>query len=480
MRLLPSLAPFATALTLSASSLAQPIPVIAVNTRDHIAPSELVERVAVAVGSDARRGAELSVDLRACLRFAPPDDALRAEREEALAANRAYFARGPRVRPRVEAAVRALEASPELIDGLPANREAYVRVMMALARIDIDERARTNDVWIRRVVTFDPTWQPGPNDYSPTLTELHARIRREAGSPQATLTVVTPREGCQVFVDNAVVEGAARERRLSVGAGVRDVTAQCGRRARVHVVRLQQGAEARLVIDPDLDADLTLDGAPSLTYAAASDAERVAGDASSLGLALAARRVVAVGAERVRVIDVDARSVIATIPSTASDLAVQVDAALSIHPSARSVGVTAPPVIAPSRGVETSRGPGVAPWVIVGVGGAALAAGAVFLVMRDAAFDDAVSRCAVDPASGTRTCGNLTDAERATASARYDDAGTWDALTWASVGVGAAAVAGGLIWYLAAPRGTSRSARAPSLTGSFASTGGTMRLGWSF
>ncbi len=57
---------------------------------------------------------------------------------------------------------------------------------------------------------------------------------------------------------------------------------------------------------------------------------------------------------------------------------------------------------------------------------------------------------------------------------------TWDALTWASVGVGAAAVAGGLIWYLAAPRGTSRSARAPSLTGSFASTGGTMRLGWSF
>ena len=85
------------------------------------------------------------------------------------------------------------EASPELIDGLPANREAYVRVMMALARIDIDERARTNDVWIRRVVTFDPTWQPGPNDYSPTLTELHARIRREAGSPQATLTVVTPR-----------------------------------------------------------------------------------------------------------------------------------------------------------------------------------------------------------------------------------------------------------------------------------------------
>lgn len=480
MQSTPPLAALAAALTLTASSLAQPIPVVSVRVQGRGAPGDLVERVAVAVGSDARRGPELTADLRARLRYAPPDDALRAQREEALAANRAYFDRGPRVRPRVDAAVRALEASPELLDGLPANREAYIRVLMALARIDIDDHARTNDVWIRRVVTFDPTWQPGPNDYSPTLTERHARIRREAGSPQASLIVVTPREGCQVFVDAAAVEGSARERRFSVGAGVRDVTAQCGRRARVHVVRLQQGAEARLVIDPDLDADLTFDGGAALTFATEPDAARIAGDASSLGLALAAHRVVAVDAERVQVIDVDARSVIATIPAAASDLAVQVDAALSIHPSARSAATPPTPVIAPSPPVETSQGPGVAPWALVAVGGAAAAAGAVFLVMRGAAFDDAVARCAVDPATGARACGNLSDAERAAASARYDDAGTYDALTWASFGVGAAAVAGGLIWYFAAPRGAPRGARGPTVTGSFASTGAALRLGWSF
>ncbi len=227
MRLLPSLAPFATALTLSASSLAQPIPVIAVNTRDHIAPSELVERVAVAVGSDARRGAELSVDLRACLRFAPPDDALRAEREEALAANRAYFARGPRVRPRVEAAVRALEASPELIDGLPANREAYVRVMMALARIDIDERARTNDVWIRRVLTFDPGWKPPERLLSDPHPSCTPRIRREALAQGATLTVRDAARGLSPSPSTTPSRPGrcARANGLASAAGARDVTA---------------------------------------------------------------------------------------------------------------------------------------------------------------------------------------------------------------------------------------------------------------
>lgn len=472
-----SLASWAAVIALGSTSLAQPVPVIAVSVQGRGAPAGLVERVAVAVGHDARRGDALLADLDAHAgALAPREDTLRAARDEANAAIDRYFVVHARARRRIEDAVRALEASQPALEAVPENRDAYLRALMTLARIDFEAHVPTASAWIERVVAFDATWTP-PAERTPPAIEAEFQRVRSAHTARGSLTVVTPREGCDVSVNGHRLDGSARARSVEQGVGLFRIEATCDGRSTTRTARVTAEGALRVVVDPDLDATLSRSDV-ALTYATEADAARLTDHAASLGRALDAHRVIVVGAEQVRVIDVESGAVRATIANAANDLAAQVDAALSETRTATPTAHADAPPIDVAR--TPTSGPGVAPWVLVGAGGAAIAAGAVLLVLRNGAYDDAVSRCATDPTSQAPTCGNLTDAERAAAAGRYDDARTLDTAGWVSLGVGAAAVVGGVVWYAVAPRRSDARARVPTLTGAVASTGASLRLAWTF
>lgn len=100
---------------------------------------------------------------------------------------------------------------------------------------------------------------------------------------------------------------------------------------------------------------------------------------------------------------------------------------------------------APPPPATRASGPGAGPWVVAGLGVAALAASGGFYAL----YADAISER--DAACGAAGC----DPVARDADAR---AGTWRVLNNVSLGVGAAAVVGGVVWWLVA-RG--RRAEAP-------------------
>lgn len=105
-------------------------------------------------------------------------------------------------------------------------------------------------------------------------------------------------------------------------------------------------------------------------------------------------------------------------------------------------GVT-PPVAPPTD----ASGPGAGPWVMLGGGLAVAALGGVFFGLQSGAVSDRDALCPTT-ASGQQACGSTSDRERALAL--HADAGLYNALGWASVGVGLAVAAGGVVWRLVA------------------------------
>lgn len=103
---------------------------------------------------------------------------------------------------------------------------------------------------------------------------------------------------------------------------------------------------------------------------------------------------------------------------------------------------------------ETRSGPGAGPWVLVGVGAASLIASGVFFALRGGALSDRDALCE----SSSGDCVTSDPGAAARAQNAQSDAVTFNTVSMVTLGVGAAAVAGGLIWWLAG-RGSSRSER---------------------
>ena len=92
-----------------------------------------------------------------------------------------------------------------------------------------------------------------------------------------------------------------------------------------------------------------------------------------------------------------------------------------------------------SLGWLTVQGRGRAPWVVAGVGGAILGAGAVFFGLREAALADRDAAC---PNARCNAAGV------SAALGHHDRAGTFNTLTNVSIGLGVAAVVVGASWFL--------------------------------
>lgn len=106
------------------------------------------------------------------------------------------------------------------------------------------------------------------------------------------------------------------------------------------------------------------------------------------------------------------------------------------------------PVLPPPPPRSPPRGPGAAPWIVAGAGGAVLGSAAVFFALRSVAIDEQTAACHDD----LRLC----DPEAADANAR---ANTMTTLTNVALGVGAAAVVGGVVWWLVARPGRASAPR---------------------
>lgn len=102
----------------------------------------------------------------------------------------------------------------------------------------------------------------------------------------------------------------------------------------------------------------------------------------------------------------------------------------------------------PPNTVTRTIGPGVGPWVLVGVGGAGLVAGGALWLVASMQKSELDSMC---PGDATRVCAGLTG------EAIDARVGSINGLSTGAViagSVGAAAAVGGVLWYVLAPRRT--------------------------
>jgi hypothetical protein len=126
------------------------------------------------------------------------------------------------------------------------------------------------------------------------------------------------------------------------------------------------------------------------------------------------------------------------------------------------------PIETPSRG-----GVGAAPWVLVGVGGASVVASVVLYALQGRSLDARDALCR----SATGSCVVSSPAAAAEASAQQDRASTYNTVANITVGVGAACVVGGVLWWALGASGATRRAAvtvAPTGDGAVVGLGGVM------
>ncbi|MEZ4405130.1 MAG: hypothetical protein R3A52_01380 [Polyangiales bacterium] len=268
-----------TSLLLAATAaLADPLPVLSLRVRDRAPSPEALDVNLPSQEGAPMRGAALEALLAPRFgRFAPRDDVLHDARVAANAAYDRYFtAGGAAARRGLVAAVEAMEAAPDALALVDANREAYLRALLTLARVDMERPARRArpargepapdaDGWIRRALRFDaiavfPDWCP------PTLRERVNALRESPAPPpdaRATLVVRAPREGCTAEVDGRPLPETAREHRAAVTVGEHRVMVRCEAPSRVRRVTVAAGETARLSVDPRLDAAVQVEGSPA-------------------------------------------------------------------------------------------------------------------------------------------------------------------------------------------------------------------------
>ena len=106
-------------------------------------------------------------------------------------------------------------------------------------------------------------------------------------------------------------------------------------------------------------------------------------------------------------------------------------------PPPRAHPIEPPPPPPPTR---ISRGAGAGPWVVMGLGAASLGASLAFFLLREGALSTRDAECGLYGAGP----GRCTD--RALAEGADGDYRTFTTLTDVTLGVGAAAIAGGALW----------------------------------
>lgn len=131
-------------------------------------------------------------------------------------------------------------------------------------------------------------------------------------------------------------------------------------------------------------------------------------------------------------------------------------------------GPSPPPVTPSPRSPGAEQEHSIAPWIVVGIGGAAVIAGVVIF----ATTPERPSNCNATTQTCTRSPANESDADLAKDKDQAGQADSQPVLGLAVAGVGAALVAGGLVWHFLEPTGPKSALRvSPWTTGKSSGVG---------
>jgi hypothetical protein len=305
---------------------AQSVPLLVATT--HTAnDARTIESDVATIASAARTllavGPALSEQLRE--RYGAPEgsgDSLRALRERIPRARRQYSealaaSREEEARAALEALERdadALLAQPEALDRLRENREALISALLFVANVTLSSEPTRSSEALRKLVEVLPDLTLSARVASEAVRAAYREQVRQAAT--ASLVVQSVPDGCQVR-RNGVFFGNAPAQLQGLVPGVHRVAVRCGgRTSLVHRVSVGAGATSTVQIDLGLDRALELGATPSLRYDSAGQLEaRVVSDASVLGAALGAERVLVFRADarRLLLVDVLGRSIVRAI-----------------------------------------------------------------------------------------------------------------------------------------------------------------------
>jgi hypothetical protein len=138
--------------------------------------------------------------------------------------------------------------------------------------------------------------------------------------------------------------------------------------------------------------------------------------------------------------------------TTASALTPTTTATSTAAPPPSATGTTEPPPVGADRGHTAG------PWVLVGIGGAAIVTGVVLLIIGENDISTAASECGHTATSNCPNDHTTTNSLSTDAANKQSTGNTLAAVGGVVGGVGVLAVAGGLIWHFAEPTGPDTSA----------------------
>lgn len=136
-------------------------------------------------------------------------------------------------------------------------------------------------------------------------------------------------------------------------------------------------------------------------------------------------------------------------PRAVETVAINLDAEPASTPAPRDTSRVAPTpdggvILPPREAPPASRGAGVGPWIVMGAGLAGVALSGVLFALRESALSERDASCAQGLGGGA--CGVRLPSQLTSGQEAEQRAVTLTTATYVSLGVGGAALVGGLLW----------------------------------
>lgn len=357
---------------------------------------------------------------------------------------------------------RARAELESIAEGLAANerlRDEFLKTLMLLARSHLDSgnEVKAGEVLRDVIRIYGDGIEVTEKDYHPRLVRLYQKeMRRMDDERTAVLTVRTTEAGCTTLLDGRELKGATPAEYRRLFPGIHHVQVRCGsKESMIRRVVLDARQPVHLEVDVDFETALTVDGGRlGLVFEDADQFDRfLVPYAARFGSLVNADRIVVQGfaspgtradlqawmvdvrtAQVVRHSMVPAKTDVVT-PSSVQHL---VTALVGMPPSATTVEARAQP--GPKAWYQNYWA-----WTATGVGVAAVAAGGGVFASYLSHRSNATSPYKDNGGQGSLAEWNYKKSEANKATTMR----TWSAVCF---GVGAAALAGGVVLFVMTDR----------------------------
>lgn len=167
----------------------------------------------------------------------------------------------------VEVLARARAELDAIAEGLATNerlREELFRTLMLLARSHLDAGNENRAVEVLRDVVrlFGDSADVSERRYHPKLVKLYQKVRKAMDAERtAVMTVQTPQPGCTAWLDGRPLEGATPATYERLYPGVHHVQVRCGsKESMIRRITLAPDQPLYLEVDVDFEMALTVSG----------------------------------------------------------------------------------------------------------------------------------------------------------------------------------------------------------------------------